>query len=40
MLRVPEYGTAEEARNLLDKAVASMKADPANTIAQINKQKT
>ena len=32
-----QYGTAEEARALLDKAVTSMKADPANTIAQINK---
>lgn len=32
-----EFGTPEEARALLDKAVASMKADPANTIAQINK---
>jgi hypothetical protein len=32
-----EFGTAEEARALLDKAVTSMKADPARTIAQINK---
>jgi hypothetical protein len=32
-----EFGTPEEARALLDKAVASMKADPDNTIAQINK---
>jgi signal transduction histidine kinase len=32
-----EFGTAEEARALLDRAVTSMKADPANTIAQINK---
>jgi signal transduction histidine kinase len=32
-----EFGTAEEARTLLDKAVTSMGADPANTIAQINK---
>jgi hypothetical protein len=32
-----EFGTAEEARGLLDKAVTSMKADPADTIAQINK---
>jgi hypothetical protein len=31
-----EFGTAEEARALLDRAVTSMKADPANTIAQIN----
>ncbi|KLK92204.1 hypothetical protein AA309_15730 [Microvirga vignae] len=32
-----QFGTAEEARALLDRAVASMKPDPANTIAQINK---
>jgi signal transduction histidine kinase len=32
-----QYGTAEEARALLDRAVTSMKADPVNTIAQINK---
>ena len=32
-----EFGTAEEARALLDRAVTSMKADPADTIAQINK---
>ena len=32
-----QYGTAEEARALLERAARSMKADPANTIAQINK---
>ena len=32
-----EFGTPDEARALLDRAVTSMKADPANTIAQINK---
>jgi hypothetical protein len=32
-----QFGTAEEARALLDRAVMSMKADRANTIAQINK---
>ena len=32
-----QFGTAEEARALLDRAVTSMKADPANTITQINK---
>lgn len=31
-----EFGSAEEARILLDRAVKSMEADPANTIAQIN----
>jgi hypothetical protein len=31
------FGTAAEARAMLNRAVTSMKADPANTIAQINK---
>jgi signal transduction histidine kinase len=37
VLAQTEFGTAEEARALLDRAVTSMEADPANTIAQINK---
>jgi signal transduction histidine kinase len=31
-----QFGTAEEARSLLDRAVTSMKADSAKAIAQIN----
>jgi len=31
-----EFGTAAEARAMLDRAAMSMKADPAKTIAQIN----
>ena len=31
------FGTAAEARAMLDRAAASMRADPAKTIAQINK---
>jgi len=30
-------GTAEEARAILDRVVAGMKADPTNTIALINR---
>jgi Single Cache domain 2 len=32
-----EFGTAAEAKAMLEKVVVSIKADPANTIAQINK---
>jgi hypothetical protein len=32
-----EFGTAAEARAMLETVVASMKADPSKTIAQINK---
>src|SRR5919202_617401 len=32
-----QFGTAAEARAMLDRAVASMMANPARTIAQINK---
>ena len=32
-----QFGTAAEARAMLDRAAVSMKADPAKTIAQINK---
>jgi hypothetical protein len=35
-----EFGTAEEARAMLERVVASMKADPAKTINQINKGET
>jgi Single Cache domain 2 len=32
-----EYGTAAEAKTMLEKVVVGMKADPATTIGQINK---
>ena len=32
-----QFGTAAEARAMLDRAVASMRADPTKTVAQINK---
>ena len=32
-----QFGTAAEAKAMLEKAVAGMKADPAKTMAQINK---
>ena len=32
-----EFGTADEAKAMLEKVVAGMKADPAKTIGQINK---
>jgi hypothetical protein len=32
-----EFGTAAEARAMLDRAVVSMKADPAKTLVEINK---
>jgi hypothetical protein len=32
-----EFGTAEEARAMLERVVVGMKADPAKTISQINK---
>ncbi len=34
---INQFGTAEEARAMLERVVTSMKADPAKTIAQINK---
>src|SRR3712207_1889071 len=32
-----QFGTAAEARAMLDRAVTSMRTDPAKTVAQINK---